>query len=120
MGRVSRSSSSSRTWCRRSPSRIVAMCWRTAPLRCRDLRRNCCGAPISRNPISGCEPMLGLMMDAPLLVSTAIEYAAAAHGDTEIVARTVEGGTHRYDYRRLHSRVKRFARALERLGVRRG
>ena len=42
--------------------------------------------------------MLGQMMDMPLLVSGAIDHAAAIHGTTEIVARTIEGGLHRYSY----------------------
>ena len=64
--------------------------------------------------------MLSLMMDVPLLISGLVDYAAAAHGETEIVARTVEGGIFRYDYRTIQSRAKRLARALEGLGIGRG
>ena len=42
--------------------------------------------------------MLGLMMDKPLLISSLLDYAAAYHGGTEIVSRTVEGPIHRYTY----------------------
>jgi fatty-acyl-CoA synthase len=61
--------------------------------------------------------MRGLMMDRPLLVSSLIDYAATYHGDTEIVSRTVEGGTHRYGYAEAASRARRLAQALRRLGV---
>jgi acyl-CoA synthetase (AMP-forming)/AMP-acid ligase II len=61
--------------------------------------------------------MRGLMMDLPLSISGLIEYAAEYHGDTEIVARTIEGALHRYNYRDAHQRTKRLAKALGRLGV---
>jgi acyl-CoA synthetase (AMP-forming)/AMP-acid ligase II len=56
-------------------------------------------------------------MDAPLLVSGFIEHAAAAHGDIEIVARTLDGGLHRYTYAAANLRCKRLAQALLALGV---
>jgi len=61
--------------------------------------------------------MQGLMMDAPLLVSSLIEHADRNHGDTEIVSRTVEGPIHRYDWHQAHLRSRRLAAALTRLGV---
>ena len=61
--------------------------------------------------------MLGLMMNRPLLISSLIRHADRCHGDTEIVSRTVEGPIHRYTYRDAHSRSRRLARALRRLGV---
>src|SRR6476661_4885542 len=64
--------------------------------------------------------MLGLQMDAPLMISGLIEHAASYHGDTEIVARTIEGGIHRYDYAQAHARIKKLAKALMKLGVRPG
>jgi acyl-CoA synthetase (AMP-forming)/AMP-acid ligase II len=64
--------------------------------------------------------MRGLMMDLPLSISALIEHAAEYHGDTEIVARTIEGALHRYTYRAAHARTKQLARALGRLGVRPG
>jgi acyl-CoA synthetase (AMP-forming)/AMP-acid ligase II len=64
--------------------------------------------------------MRGLMMDAPLLVTSIIEHAARIHGTTEVVARTPEGGVHRTTYAEVHSRAKRLAKALAALGVRPG
>ncbi len=63
--------------------------------------------------------MQGLMMDAPLLISSLIRHADRYHGDTEIVSRLVEGGgIHRYTYRDAHSRARRLANALTSLGIR--
>lgn len=64
--------------------------------------------------------MQGLMMDAPLLVSSVLEHAARVHGATEIVARTPEGGIHRTTYAGAHARAKRLAKALAALGVQPG
>lgn len=64
--------------------------------------------------------MQGLMMDAPLLVSSVIEHAARVHGSIEIVARTAEGGFHRTTYAEAHTRSKRLAKALGALGVKPG
>jgi len=64
--------------------------------------------------------MRGLIMETPLLISGIIEHAAATHGATEIVSRTVEGGLHRYTYADARARAKRLAKALLALGVRSG
>jgi len=64
--------------------------------------------------------MQGLMMDAPLLVSSVLEHAARIHAETEIVARTPEGGLHRTTYGAAHRRAKQLAKALARLGVQPG
>ena len=64
--------------------------------------------------------MQGLMMDAPLMISSLIEHAARVHADTAIVSRTIEGGLHRTTYGEAHGRAKRLAKALARLGVRPG
>jgi 3-(methylthio)propionyl---CoA ligase len=64
--------------------------------------------------------MKGLMMDMPLLLSGFMEYAAANHGDTEVVAREIEGDIHRYTYADAHRRMKRLAKALAGLGVKQG
>jgi len=64
--------------------------------------------------------MLGLMQDRPLLIQQLIDHAAANHGDTEIVSRTVEGGIHRYTYRDAHRRSKKVAEALLALGIKAG
>jgi acyl-CoA synthetase (AMP-forming)/AMP-acid ligase II len=63
------------------------------------------------------ESMHGLMMEAPLLVSSLLEHADRNHGDTEIVSRTVEGPIHRCTYSQAHARARRLAAALVRLGV---
>ena len=67
---------------------------------------------------SGDKPMHGLMMNAPLLISSLIRHADRYHGETEIVSRMVEGGFHRYNYAEAHRRARQFANALESLGVR--
>ncbi|PWU25142.1 MAG: long-chain fatty acid--CoA ligase, partial [Candidatus Rokuibacteriota bacterium] len=59
----------------------------------------------------------GLIMDMPLMISSAIQHAAAFHGGTEIVAREIDGTIHRYTYAEAHRRTKRLANALGRLGV---
>ena len=62
--------------------------------------------------------MQGLMMDAPLLISSLIEHADRHHGDTEIVSKTVEDGSiHRYTYREAHKRARRLAKAMKSLGA---
>ena len=62
--------------------------------------------------------MRGLMTDSPLLISSLIRHAARVHGDQAIVSRSVEGPIHRSNYRQIHERAQRLARALEALGVR--
>ena len=62
----------------------------------------------------------GLIMDMPLMLSSAIQHAAEFHGGTEVVARDVDGAIHRYTYADAHRRMKRLANALGRLGVRPG
>ncbi len=64
--------------------------------------------------------MKGLMQDWPLLVPTILDHAARWHGEREIVTRTVEGPMHRTTYAEIHSRARRVAKALQRLGVRSG
>ncbi len=56
-------------------------------------------------------------MDQPLLISGLIRHADRHHGAVEIVSKTVEGGIHRYTYREAHTRVRRLANALKKLGV---
>jgi fatty-acyl-CoA synthase len=64
--------------------------------------------------------MHGLMMNVPLMISSLIRHADTYHGDAEIVSRTIEGPIHRYTYRDAHTRARRLARALARLGVKPG
>jgi len=64
--------------------------------------------------------MQGLMQDWPLLVPSILDHAARWHGEREVVTRTIEGPIHRTTYAEIHSRARRVAKALQRLGVRVG
>ena len=72
---------------------------------------------MSRYPKS---PLMGQMMDQPLLISTIIQHADRYFGSNEIVSRRVEGDIHRYTYRDCHRRARRMANALAGLGVKMG
>jgi 3-(methylthio)propionyl---CoA ligase len=65
-------------------------------------------------------PLMGQMMDQPLLISSILQFAARHYGDGEIVSRRVEGDLHRYTYRDCERRARRMARALETLGMEMG
>ncbi len=65
-------------------------------------------------------PLMGQMMNQPLLVSGILEFAARHYGSSEIVSRRVEGDLHRYTMRECHQRARRLANALHALGVRMG
>jgi fatty-acyl-CoA synthase len=65
-------------------------------------------------------PLMGQMMNQPLLISTIIEFAARHFGSNEIVSRRIEGDMHRYTYRECEQRARRMAKVLEGLGVRMG
>lgn len=65
-------------------------------------------------------PLMGQMMDQPLLVSSILRHADRHFGANEIVSRRVEGDVHRYTYRDCHRRARQLASALEGLGVRLG
>ncbi|WP_377704867.1 3-(methylthio)propionyl-CoA ligase [Pseudoduganella sp. UC29_71] len=62
-------------------------------------------------------PLMGQMMNQPLLVSGIIEFAARHFGDSMIVSRRVEGDIHRYTYRDCHQRARRLANALGGMGI---
>jgi fatty-acyl-CoA synthase len=62
-------------------------------------------------------PLMGQMMNQPLLVSGIIEFAARHFGDSLIVSRRVEGDIHRYTYRDCHQRARRLANALHGMGI---
>jgi fatty-acyl-CoA synthase len=64
--------------------------------------------------------MLGLMQDWPLLVHKILDHAALYHGDREIVTRSVEGPIRRSNYRTVHGRARRVAKALDKAGVKFG
>jgi fatty-acyl-CoA synthase len=60
------------------------------------------------------------MMDRPLLTTEILKHAVRNFAATEIVTRTVEGPMHRYTIADAAARAERLARALMRLGVKRG
>ncbi|NVD72471.1 fatty-acid--CoA ligase [Duganella sp. BJB1802] len=62
-------------------------------------------------------PLMGQMMNQPLLVSSILDFAARHYANSEIVSRRVEGDLHRYTFRDCQLRVKRLANALHGLGV---
>ncbi len=64
--------------------------------------------------------MLALMMDRALSLPSILEYAAAYHGDREVVSRSVEGPIFRYTYAQALVRAKQMAKALLDLGVKPG
>jgi acyl-CoA synthetase (AMP-forming)/AMP-acid ligase II len=62
-------------------------------------------------------PLMGQMMNQPLLISGIIEFAARHYANSEIVSQRVEGDVHRYTFRECQRRAKRLAKALQALGV---
>ncbi|HEX2530880.1 MAG TPA: 3-(methylthio)propionyl-CoA ligase [Burkholderiaceae bacterium] len=62
-------------------------------------------------------PLMGQMMDQPLLISSILQHAERHYGSNEIVSRRVEGDWHRYTYRDCHHRTRQLANALTTLGV---
>jgi fatty-acyl-CoA synthase len=62
----------------------------------------------------------GLMQAVPLMISSILRYAAAAHGTREITSRLIDEPDWRYDYAGLARRCERLAEALRGLGVGRG
>ncbi|MCP2007326.1 3-(methylthio)propionyl-CoA ligase [Duganella violaceipulchra] len=65
-------------------------------------------------------PLMGQMMNQPLLVSSILDFAARHYANSEIVSQRVEGDLHRYTFRDCQQRAKRLANALHGLGVRMG
>ena len=64
--------------------------------------------------------MRGLMMDAPLLTTGILRYAAVAHGETQVVSRRIDGGIHRYSYSDANTRCRKLSAALLSLGLSEG
>jgi acyl-CoA synthetase (AMP-forming)/AMP-acid ligase II len=58
-------------------------------------------------------PMLGLMQQQSLLISSLIEFADRHHGDGEVVSRRVEGDVHRYSWSDVANRSRQVANALD-------
>jgi fatty-acyl-CoA synthase len=62
-------------------------------------------------------PLMGAMMDQPLLISSIIRFAARHYGGSEIVSRRVEGDMHRYTVRECEARARRVANVLRAQGI---
>ncbi len=62
----------------------------------------------------------GLMMDAPLTISSLIEHAARHHGEGEIVSRGTEGEIRRKTWAQIRSRAMQVANVLTGMGVKTG
>ncbi|UXX81493.1 3-(methylthio)propionyl-CoA ligase [Roseovarius pelagicus] len=62
-------------------------------------------------------PLAGQTMNSPLLISSLIQNADRYFGDVEIVSRRGDGTIHRYGYRDCHTRARRLAAALAKLGL---
>ena len=65
-------------------------------------------------------PLMGQMMDQPLLISSIIVHADRHYGSNEIVSRRIEGDIHRYTYSDCHKRSRQLANALTTFGVKMG
>jgi len=61
-------------------------------------------------------PLMGQMMQMPLMISSLIRHAARHSGDTEIVSKRVEGDLHRSTWAEVERRARQLAQALGRLG----
>ncbi len=64
--------------------------------------------------------MQGLMMEAPLLITSLIQFAAQHHNDTEVITRGVEGPVRRTTYGDLYGRTNQLANALIGLDIKPG
>src|SRR3546814_18936228 len=64
--------------------------------------------------------MLGGMQDWPLRIMRLLDHAEREHGSREIVSRYAAGDVVRTDWAGIARDVRRLAKALERLGIRRG
>ena len=62
-------------------------------------------------------PLMGQMMDQPLLISSIIQFAARHYGASEIVSRRVEGDVHRYTIRDCERRARKLANVLRAQGI---
>ncbi len=64
--------------------------------------------------------MLGLMMDAPLLIPNILEHAARYGAGKIIASRNEDNSIHRYTYADAAKRVRKLAKALTKLGLQPG
>ena len=63
---------------------------------------------------------LGAMQDWPLRVMRLVDHAEREHGGREIVSNWADGSITRTSWRDVASQARRMAKALERLGIRKG
>ena len=61
-------------------------------------------------------PLMGQMMQMPLLISSLVVHAARHSGEVEIVSKRVEGDVHRTNWREIELRSRKLAQAFARLG----
>ena len=61
-------------------------------------------------------PLMGQMMQMPLLISSLVVHAARHSGEVEIVSKRVEGDVHRTNWRETELRSRKLAQAFARLG----
>jgi fatty-acyl-CoA synthase len=61
--------------------------------------------------------LMGQMMKQPLTVSSLIRHAERHAGDVEVVSKRCEGDLHRSNWAGVADRARRFAQALDALGV---
>ncbi len=66
------------------------------------------------------DPMLGLMMNTPLLITNIMRHAEQLYSTRPIVSITADNPRHRYTYAEAFARARRAANVLRRLGVREG
>ncbi|MGK2911932.1 MAG: long-chain fatty acid--CoA ligase [Sphingobium sp.] len=64
--------------------------------------------------------MIGGMQDFSLRVSTIIDHAAHEHGAREVVSRYADGSIARTNWAEIRHDARRFAQALERIGIGKG
>ncbi|UHT64712.1 long-chain-fatty-acid--CoA ligase [Acinetobacter lwoffii] len=64
--------------------------------------------------------MLGNMMFQPLLISSMIEHAGRYHADTEVISKNTDTSITVTNWGEIHQNSKRFANALQRLGLAQG
>ncbi|MFZ0022468.1 long-chain-fatty-acid--CoA ligase [Acinetobacter sp.] len=61
--------------------------------------------------------MLGNMMFQPLLISSMIEHAGRYHADTEVISKNTDTSITVTNWGEIHQNSKRFANALQQLGL---
>lgn len=64
--------------------------------------------------------MQGRMMFQPLLISSLLRHAAQYHSDTEIISKNTDGTITKTDWTHISENSKRFANALNALGMQHG